>query len=98
MRFCYMNEKDRQTVENIIRYCDRINSHISYFEKSNETYFENQPLQDACALVIIQIEEYVNRISNEFKEEHPQIPWNEIIGMRNVHTHHYESVIEEIVW
>lgn len=55
-------------------------------------------MQDACALVIIQIGEYVNRLSDEFKAEHPQIPWNEIIGMRNVHTHHYESVIEEIVW
>jgi uncharacterized protein with HEPN domain len=36
--------------------------------------------------------------SDEFKFEHDFIAWNEIIGMRNVHTHHYESVIDEIVW
>ncbi len=59
---------------------------ILHILNSSENYFENQLLKDACALIIIQIGEYVNRLSDELN------------GMRNVHTHHYDNVIDELVW
>ncbi len=98
MRFYYMNEKDKQIIENIIDFCNRINEYVSYYGNLKEEYLQNQLLQDACSLIIIQLGEQVNKLSNEFKEDHKDIPWNEIIGMRIVHTHHYEKVIDEIVW
>lgn len=93
-----MNEKDKQSIKTIIDYCNRIQEHVAYFESLNEDFFETPILQDACSLIIIQIGEYVNRLSDDFKMGHESIPWNEIIGMRNVHTHHYEDVINELVW
>lgn len=58
----------------------------------------NLAFKDACALVIIQIGEHVNRLSEEFKKEHNEMPWSDIIGMRIIHAHNYDSVIDEIVW
>ena len=45
----------------------------------------------------IQIGEYVNRLSDEFKAEHDEMPWSDMIGMRIIHAHNYDSVIDEIV-
>ena len=53
---------------------------------------------DACALVIIQIGEFVGRLSDEFRDNHQEINWQEIIGMRNIFAHNYEDVIDDIVW
>ena len=50
------------------------------------------------ALVIIQIGEFVGRLSDEFRDNHQEINWQEIIGMRNIFAHNYEDVIDDIVW
>lgn len=32
------------------------------------------------------------RVSQNFRSEHPEIPWKEIVGLRNVISHQYEKV------
>lgn len=44
------------------------------------------------------IGEASKRLSNEFKKLHPQIPWNEIAGMRDKLIHDYFMVNLNIVW
>ena len=93
-----MNDKDRKAIGMIIYYCDKIDSHIDYFGDDKALFMENIHYQDACALVIIQIGEHVDRLYDEFKNNHPEIPWREIKDMRNLHAHHYESVMYDILW
>lgn len=69
-----MNEKDKRIVKSIIEYCDRMNEHVTYFGNDKDDYFLNKHYRDAYALVIIQIGEFVGRLSNEFKKEHKIIP------------------------
>ena len=38
------------------------------------------------------------RLSEEFKEEHHQLPWSKIIGMRNILAHHYFGIDFDVVW
>ncbi len=37
-------------------------------------------------------------VSRGFCEEHPEIPWPEVIGMRHKVVHDYLGVDEDIVW
>ena len=42
--------------------------------------------------------EAANKISEEFQDQHPEIPWSSIIGTRNVIVHGYDQVKLPIVW
>ena len=37
-------------------------------------------------------------VSGELQEAHPEIPWREMIGMRNVVVHDYADVDLALVW
>ena len=71
---------------------------LIYFGDDRELFLENEHYQDACALVIIQIGEQVSRLSEEFTDNHPEIPWQSIKDMRNVHAHNYDNVMFDTLW
>ena len=93
-----MNKKDEKSVKKLIEYCDMMMETVEYFGNDEDIFKSNIFYQNACSFIIMQIGDYVNRLSDEFLDAHPEIPWSEIIGMRIIHAHHYESVIDEIVW
>jgi uncharacterized protein with HEPN domain len=72
---------------------------LKYAQGLDFQRFENdEVLQDAIVRRIQIIGEAARKISQEFKEEHPEIPWFEIIGMRHRLIHEYFRVISEKVW
>lgn len=93
-----MKDDDKKAIERIIYYCDRLHEHVLAFGNSKEEYITNKQYQDACSLVIIQIGEQVGRVSEEFKNQHCDIDWNGIKGMRNVHVHDYDNVMFDVAW
>ena len=44
------------------------------------------------------ISEASRRLSNDFKQSYPQIPWKDIAGSGNIYRHDYEDVLERRVW
>ena len=38
------------------------------------------------------------KISDGFRNKHPEIPWSKIIGMRNILVHDYFGIDIDIVW
>jgi uncharacterized protein with HEPN domain len=44
------------------------------------------------------IGEAANRVPAEFQEDHAEIPWMEIIGMRNRLIHGYDEVDFDFLW
>ena len=42
--------------------------------------------------------EAVRHVSPAFQSAHPEIPWHEILGMRNRIVHDYMNVDEDIIW
>ncbi|MBQ9025241.1 MAG: DUF86 domain-containing protein [Methanobrevibacter sp.] len=49
-------------------------------------------------MCIVQIGEYVGRISDEFKQQYGDIPWNQIKGMRNFAAHQYDHFEFAVLW
>jgi uncharacterized protein with HEPN domain len=55
------------------------------------------PFIDPTHLIQV-IGEAARRVSPQFREEHQQIPWDAIAGMRSKIVHDYMNVDEDIVW
>lgn len=65
---------------------------------SFESFSKNEMMVDAVVRELEIIGEAANNISEGFKEDHPPIPWDEMIGMRNRLIHEYFGVNKKIVW
>jgi uncharacterized protein with HEPN domain len=55
-------------------------------------------LQLAVTHLIEVIGEAASRVTQAGREQHTEIPWNEVIGTRHRIVHGYDSVNHDIVW
>ncbi len=65
---------------------------------SREAYDADENLRLALIHLVQVIGEAGRRVSREFSDGHPEIPWAEIVGMRHKVVHDYLGVDEDIVW
>lgn len=93
-----INERDKMIIKKIIRYCDEINMAHHEYNCSFEIFQTNPTYKNAVALCLMQIGELSNKLSEEFKENHRQIPWKAIRGMGNIVAHEYGKIDEVTVW
>jgi uncharacterized protein with HEPN domain len=54
--------------------------------------------QDAVIRRIEIIGEAARRVSEDSREAHPQLPWQAMVGMRNVMIHDYDDIDLGVVW
>jgi uncharacterized protein with HEPN domain len=59
---------------------------------------QNRMLELALMRLVEIIGEAATRVGSEMKSNNPQIPWREIIGMRNRLTHGYDTVDLKVLW
>jgi uncharacterized protein with HEPN domain len=67
-------------------------------EKSFEEFIANKMVQDAVVRQLEIIGEASRSLSEDFCRFHPEVPWSQIVGMRNRIAHDYLNVDMEIVW
>ena len=58
----------------------------------------DENLRLALTYLIPIIGEAASRVSSSFRVAHPEVPWSEIIGMRQKIVHDYLGVDYDIVW
>ncbi len=61
-------------------------------------FFESPLVQDAVIRNLEVIGEAAKRVPEEFRRDHPTIPWRGLSGLRDVLIHQYEGVNLEEVW
>jgi len=66
--------------------------------KSRAEFDANENLRLALAHLIQTLGEAARRVSPEFQQDHPELPWKQIIGMRHKVVHDYLHVDYDIVW
>jgi uncharacterized protein with HEPN domain len=77
---------------------DAIEAIEAYSVSSYDEFLADTKTQDAILYNLIIIGEAANRISDEFREQHYNIPWSSLIGTRNIIIHGYDQVKLQIVW
>jgi uncharacterized protein with HEPN domain len=65
---------------------------------SYNDFFTNSEKRFATIKQIEIIGEACNRLTELFKDAHPEIAWKPIRGFRNISTHEYFAVNFQIVW
>ncbi len=71
----------------------------SYIQNASyETFVSNNMMQLATVKQLEIIGEAANHITDKFKKLYPEIPWREIIGLRNLLIHEYFGVDTKIIW
>ena len=72
---------------------------LSYIQGVGEKGFlSDTGLQDSVVRRLEIIGEAAGRISPKFRARHPEIPWHDMVGMRNRLIHGYDDIDLEIVW
>jgi uncharacterized protein with HEPN domain len=71
----------------------------TFIRGRNQADLENDRMLCSAILRCLEvIGEAASRISRTFQDSHPEVPWAQIIGMRNRLIHAYYDVKLEIVW
>ena len=72
---------------------------LEYASGLTETSFlANSRDQDAIVRQLTILGEAAKRVSEDFRNEHPEIPWKKIAGLRDVVVHDYFHIDLEKVW
>ncbi len=66
--------------------------------KTRAQYDEDDILRLGLTHLVQVIGEAARKVSDEFRNQHPEIPWRKIVGMRHRIVHDYMRVDEDILW
>ena len=86
---------DRERLLDILEAIERIDR---YAVRGRETFERDELIQNWTTHQLQIIGEAAARITPDLRENHPEVPWRQIIGMRNVLTHGYFDIDLDIVW
>ncbi|WOD38190.1 DUF86 domain-containing protein [Nodosilinea sp. E11] len=86
---------DREKLEDILEAIERIER---YAVQGVQAFEQSELIQVWFIQNLQVIGEASRSLSASIREQHPEVPWSQIIGMRNVLAHNYFEVDVDIVW
>lgn len=90
-----MSTRDEKRLEDMLRAIASIEEHCPNHKERLKTY---EPLLSHVVLKLMHIGEAASGLDESIRERAPEVPWSEIIGMRNILVHEYDAVDIDIVW
>ena len=70
----------------------------SYTVGGRETFFADRKTQKATLRELQELAESTQNLSADLKDRHPEIPWRDIAGFRNVLVHDYLGLNLSRIW
>ena len=94
-----MVNTDLQRIIHIKYYCEEIIQFLDRINSDYEAFLNDQMFFRAVSMNILQIGEIAGGLSDEYRKRTSEtIPWSSIKGMRNILTHNYGVVDNEMLW
>ena len=87
-----------QILQDIVDYCEEIESDLEYFGDDVEAFVDNKRFQRSVEFCLFQIGEKVKSLRSKFGSRYMTDYWKKIAGMRDVIGHGYDSFDHESVW
>jgi len=92
-----MSKRENELLlEDMLQSCEKIFLYVDGMD-FNSFSLDNKTI-DAVIRNFEIIGEAANRLTEDFKEAHPQIEWFRLRGLRNRIVHHYFGIDNSIVW
>lgn len=91
-----MSRHSRFRLQDILDAIDRVDSYVEGMTYPD--FLADRKTQDAVTRNIEIIGEAARSLPGEFREQHPDVPWEEIVSMRNVIVHEYFGILPDVVW
>ncbi|MBI3915231.1 MAG: DUF86 domain-containing protein [Chloroflexi bacterium] len=66
--------------------------------KSEEEFLDDPKTQSSVLYQLIVVGEAVKRLSEDFRNQHPEIPWGLMAGMRDHVIHGYDAIDWDEAW
>jgi len=86
---------DREKLRDMLEAIERINR---YAVQGRQSFEQNELIQTWFIQHLQIIGEASRVMSADIREQNPEVPWSQIIGMRNILTHNYFEIDLEVVW
>ena len=97
-----MKYSDTQRLQKIYEYATRLRDCIKEKNITKESLLNDYSMQWLVTTPLYNIGEHVYYLSSEFKNQHPDIEWNLIAGLRHRLVHDYDgtnwSLISDVVF
>ena len=83
-------------LKDIVEAAEAIQTFLDSVARDN--FLKNDLLGSAVLQKLIVIGEAAARLSNDFRNQHSEIDWPDIVAFRNIAVHAYFSIDWQIVW
>ena len=92
-----MKYTDKQRIEKIIEKTEKLLQYISENSITEDDVLNKETIRWTITTPLYNIGEHAYYLSDEYKDEHDQISWAKISGLRHRLVHDYEDTNWEIV-
>jgi uncharacterized protein with HEPN domain len=88
--------RNKVIMEKLLGYTEKI---LAYCKgETYSSFVMDTKLVEACVFNLSQMGELCRAVDDDFAQNHAEIPWREMYGLRNRIVHDYEGVNMCLVW
>lgn len=91
-----MSRDVRVYLADIAECCERVSRYVEGLDQV--AWSTDERTQDAIVRNLEVIGEAVKRLPLELRADNPEVPWQDIAGLRDILIHEYEGIDFSIVW